>query len=568
MGLITKEVIVKWNYKNRIHYEEKGFIFSKYKDSFLVKIEDLPNNCSDSVDIECDGCGEILENIRWVDYLKCVKEDGKYYCQKCAHNKYKKYVSFYEWCYNNLSKEEADKIILRWDYELNIDKNCNAINPKYINHGSNKLYWFKCLEHINHKSEQKNINSFTNGKQYNIDCNQCKSIGNTHPHLINFLVNKDDAWKYSFGSNKKVLMKCPNCGFEKKRAIYKLIDNGIGCDKCSDGVSYPEKFVFNLFEQLLNDNFQTQLSKKDFKWCNNYKYDFYIDEIECIIETHGMQHYEDKNGHWDSLEIVKTNDRNKEELAKENMINNYIILDCRKSDLNWIKNSIMNSKLPKLLKFKEKDIDWLKCHEYACSSLVKIACDLWNSGIKNLSYIAKLMKLSSASIRNHLKQGVKLNWCDYDSRIALTNKDYQCKKIICLTTNEIFNSILEASKKYKIRKESISGCCRNDTNKSAGRHPETNEKMVWMHYDNYIIKTQEEIDNILNNAKEKKIICLNTKEIFINFTEVFKKYNIYISGISQCCNKKAESAGKHPETGECLKWMYLQDYNNLHNKAS
>jgi len=278
-------------------------------------------------------------------------------------------------------------------------------------------------------------------------------------------------------------MICPNCGYKKEMNLNDLINQGFGCIKCGDSVSFPEKFMFNVLEQLLGNNFKIQLSKTIFNWCNNYRYDFYIDNINCIIETHGLQHYEGNFGK--TLEEIQQNDKIKEQLAKSNSIKNYIIIDCRKSELEWIKNSIMESELPKLLNFKEEDIDWLKCHEYACNSLVKVACNYWNNGIKNIPDIMKIMKLGRKVIRKYLKQGTKLDWCDYDPKISLSNKKITYKKVICLTTNEVFDSISEASNKYNINNSCISQCC-NKKAKSAGRHPVTNKKMVWMLYDEYL----------------------------------------------------------------------------------
>jgi len=538
MGLITKEIT--------------------RKNGEIVKVENLSVGSGVSVEIECDGCRRKLTNVKWVDYRKCVKEDGKYYCNQCAKNGFKKWISFFEWCYLNLPKEMADKILARWDYILNIDKSGKSINPKDVSHGSNKLYWFKCLDNPEHISEKKNINTFTNGKQATIDCHQCNSIS-TYPHMLTFLVNKEDAKKYSVGSDRKILLKCPDCGYEKSKNVYDWINKGFGCPRCSDGVSYPEKFVFCFMEQL-NLLFKTQLAKTTFKWCNSYKYDFYIDKINGVLEIQGNQHYEGTKGKWGSLKEIQDNDKNKERLARDNGIENYIVLDCRKSSPEWIKSSILLSDLPYLLNFKESDISWLKCHEYACSSRVKIVCDLWNSGIKNLSVIANSLKLHSTSIRNYLKQGVKLGWSDYDPKEALTHKEYLFKKVVCLTTREIFDSVLEASKKYNIDKGSISACCLRKENKSAGKHPLTGDSMVWMHYDDYIVNSEDQVKRILNSGQNKKVVCLTTGEIFNTNSDASKTYNIDPSGISSCCKNNLMSAGKNIITGKPMVWMYYNEY--------
>jgi len=503
--LLTKTVKLNWHPKIKKHYEEKEYIYTKMGDEFEVKVEDLTKGSNVKVLVKCDceDCKQpYLKPMPWKRYNNYIHEDGKYYCVKCVKKLYsvekqkitklKNSISFYDWCYNNLSKEEADIIMLRWDYDKNIDNNGNIISPKFIGFSSNgfnrKGYWFKCLEYPEHKSELKNINTFINGIG-SIKCIKCNTIHITHPEFCIFIVNKEDTYKYSHGSNEKILMRCPYCGLEKKISLNTLINSGFGCLRCSDKIPYSEKFVFKFLEQLLNDDFQTQLSKKYFKWCNKYKYDFYTNKINGIIETHGEQHYKEgferiksSSRHIKTLKEVQENDKIKQELAKNNDIKNYIILDCRYSELEWIKNSIIQSKLPKLLNFKEYDIDWLKCHEYACSNLVKKVCDLWNSGIKSAKEIAKLLKRGKSSIIRFLKQGVELNWCNYNPNISFLK--VACKKVICLNTNEIFNSITEASKIFNTYKTCISACCKGKQ-KSAGKL-EDGTKLKWMYYDEYL----------------------------------------------------------------------------------
>lgn len=58
----------------------------------------------------------------------------------------------------------------------------------------------------------------------------------------------------------------------------------------------------------------------------------------------------------------------------------------------------------------------------------------------------------------------------------------------------------------------------------------------------------------------RKIICLNTLDIFDNGAVAAKWCNGCRMGINLCVNGKRGSHGKHPETGEQLKWMYHDDY--------
>ena len=52
------------------------------------------------------------------------------------------------------------------------------------------------------------------------------------------------------------------------------------------------------------------------------------------------------------------------------------------------------------------------------------------------------------------------------------------KRILCINTNEEFDSIKDASLAYGINASSICQCC-GEFRRSAGKHPETNEPLVW-----------------------------------------------------------------------------------------
>ena len=58
----------------------------------------------------------------------------------------------------------------------------------------------------------------------------------------------------------------------------------------------------------------------------------------------------------------------------------------------------------------------------------------------------------------------------------------------------------------------------------------------------------------------KKVICINTGEIFNNSRIAGEKYNIEITDIQKCCNYKKRFAGTH--NGIRMKWMYYDEYLN------
>ena len=55
----------------------------------------------------------------------------------------------------------------------------------------------------------------------------------------------------------------------------------------------------------------------------------------------------------------------------------------------------------------------------------------------------------------------------------------------------------------------------------------------------------------------KKVLCIETNEVFNSATEAGRKYNIDNSSISKVCRKQRQYAGIHPVTFQPLHWEYL-----------
>lgn len=109
----------------------------------------------------------------------------------------------------------------------------------------------------------------------------------------------------------------------------------------------------------------------------------------------------------------------KKELAKENGIEHYVVIDCRYSELEWIKNSILNSKLVDMLNLSK--IDWLKCEEFALKNIVREVCDYWNNKEEweTTTTIAENNEWgirSVITVIKYLKKGTILGWCNYNPK--------------------------------------------------------------------------------------------------------------------------------------------------------
>ena len=286
-------------------------------------------------------------------------------------------------------------------------------------------------------------------------------ISTTHPYLIKYFNNIEDAYKYSICSAKRVDFKCLDCGNIINIPISQFSTDGLSCPKCGDGISYPNKFIFNILEQL-KINFTIE---KIFEWSHNKRYDFYMPKLKCIIEAHGEQHYKETTlGR--SLKEEQENDKLKQQLALKNGIKHYIVLDCRKSELEWIKESVINSKLLALFNFVESDIDWLNCHELSLKNILKMVCNDYNNGNYNVEELSKKYKRHKSAIVKYLKKGNLFNWCNYDSELEVLktrdNLNHDGNEVLIVETNELFPSISELSRqslsKYGVKFSAGSIC--------------------------------------------------------------------------------------------------------------
>lgn len=281
-----------------------------------------------------------------------------------------------------------------------------------------KMYRYKCniCGYDDGWSEECDILHHKNG------CSCCSNrtviegindIPTTAPWMIDYFQGGyEEAKQYSCKSQHKIYPICPDCGRIRNKLV--SIDriyyrHSIGCT-CRDGISYPEKFFINFLEQL-GVNFIYQLTKTTFQWVGNYSYDFYLPDYNCIIETHGGQHYKDTT--WSSSSVTNNNDNNKMERALNNGIFYYIQLDCSKSTKEFISNSILSSALFNILNLKDYDINWEKCSEFACRNITKDICNFYIDNNYNIDMTSKQFHLSKTATGRYLKLGNDLGWCIY-----------------------------------------------------------------------------------------------------------------------------------------------------------
>ena len=125
---------------------------------------------------------------------------------------------------------------------------------------------------------------------------------------------------------KRTLCSCTcDCGATEIIVQANHLKNGetksCGCLK-----SYPEEQIATI---LTNNKIVFEREKKfsDLKYKNKLRFDFYLPEINLVIEYNGKQHYEhiDYYGNEDDFKIAQLRDRIKQEYCVKNNINYLVI---------------------------------------------------------------------------------------------------------------------------------------------------------------------------------------------------------------------------------------------------
>lgn len=273
----------------------------------------------------------------------------------------------------------------------------------------------------------------------------------TRPDIAQLLVNKEDGYMYKEYSHKQLNFKCPNCGIEFKQDLNHVSRRGISCPNCSDGISYPNRFMRNILFQL-NVDFISEYSPE---WISPKRYDFYfeIDNNKYIVEMDGgIGHGHDPIGSiWFDKNQSIAVDEYKDMMALQHDIE-VIRIDCNyNADVvtKHMYDNILNSKLGQIFDFTFVDIK--KCEYNAQKSIFYDICDMWNKSICSKEDIAHNLKISISYVKKAINKGKRLgiiieNKTNYSNRTKVKDDP-----IICIETNEKFINPNEVLKQLGIK---------------------------------------------------------------------------------------------------------------------
>lgn len=391
------------------------------------------------------------------------------------------------------------------DYKYNINEVVNNQKIlsrfiKYNNKGEKQKYYkIQCLkcgyitERIQCRMDKVSCGVCTNAfvvSGYN-------DIATTNPEFVKYFANKEDTTKYSINSHSKVDIICPYCQTINKNIEIRNLQTTFKCKVCGNKGSFNERFMKNVLNSI-NISFEDE---KVFEWSDSKRYDIYIKDLSCIIELHGGFHYNNTEFH--KLGEVKSNDLYKKQLAKEHGIKYYIELNCEKSTLEWIKNSILNSELVNIIP-NIKNINWEECLYSSNMDMFEKCLELYKNGEHSARKISKQINEYRPNVVAALRYYNSIGEIEYNEEtIELQRKEnaangihkHHLKEVVCLNNGKIYETYTDAAKDSKCHRISISKCCNHINHYTIDKN---GNKKFWLFKEEFDKLSEKEISEIMS----------------------------------------------------------------------
>lgn len=297
------------------------------------------------------------------------------------------------------------------------------------------------------------------------------------PDLLKFLVNKEDREK-PIGTPYYIEVKCPNkeCTFTKSMSVDKLVSRGFNCKYCADKNPFPQK-VMSAYLDLNNITYSSEVDIG-----NRKRMDFiaFIKGKTIAIETHGIQHYSNSTNWGNTTKHHKDTIKYKKQYCKDNNIQ-LIEIDCRKSEIAFIKEGILQSNLSFLID-NIKDTELFEVIQTKDKEVTEII-RLFKKG-SSIRSISKSLSLSTCKITGVLERNIGYT--------TLAPGERNKNSVKCITTGKEFDGVKDAIEYYNLPSGVKIGMCCRGQRKSAGKHPETGEPLRWEYVNGYTPKQKRE----------------------------------------------------------------------------
>ena len=256
--LIENQMIdIYWCPANKEHFINKGYVFTKWRDLFQVKAEDLQKTSTKKVKVKCDYCGKIYETTYKL-YFAGIQENNKSACKKCAKLKREELFEEKHGVKNPFQLKETQEKIK----QTNLEK-YGVENP-----GQN--------EEIKERIKQTNLERYgvetllkNDNFRKEIEKIMIERYGVSNPFMSKEFQDKakqTNLEKYGV-ENISLLPE-----IVEKRKQTSLEKRGVECP-------FQDPLVIEKIRKSLSQNNSTPKSKSEIEMCNNLKEIFGEDKI-------------------------------------------------------------------------------------------------------------------------------------------------------------------------------------------------------------------------------------------------------------------------------------------------
>lgn len=309
------------------------------------------------------------------------------------------------------------------------------------------------------------------------------TIEKTDPWMVPFFDNKDYL-KYRHGANVSEYFVCPQCKCKKTKpmTIHTLHSTrSVGCPRCSDGISYPNKYMWSVLEQLKKQNKIESFEREwNADWLGRRRFDFMVNGkagMFLIEMDGGLGHGRNiiaSNG-LTAEETLKI-DTEKDELAKKHGL--FVVrINAIKSENIYLKNSI------ELALGKRLDlggIKWEQAAKNATKSKIVEVCEYYRDNNSLLpNEVAERFGISISTVHRYINQGEEWGLCKFNKLPSQRAKAKAVRRyspakreISCYSLEGVFirnyESAKSAAKECGVSETAIIHCCKGITKKSAG----------------------------------------------------------------------------------------------------
>ena len=131
----------------------------------------------------------------------------------------------------------------------------------------------------------------------------------------------------------------------------------------------------------------------------------------------------------------------------------------------------------------------------------------------------------------NIKSGGLNNTYSDESKKKMSDSCKTKKKIICLETQEVFESAKEIERLKGFANTNIIACCKGKLHTAYG--------YTWLYYDDY----EQGINQHTKDKRTHSVVCIELNRTFPTISAAEKELGVYHSNIVRCCQGKLKTTG-------------------------